>query len=126
MRYALYAYVVPFGYRFIPEIAESIRNVSDPDEMIVVNECPETNGILYYSKRKGWTLNLPKGKESFELQAIDDSLRKFADEGARYFIVVEGKADGYYPISDEAYKYLNDKYKLVKQKGNKYRIYDLK
>ena len=126
MRYALYAYMVPFGYRFTPEIADSIRNVSEPEELIVINQCPEINGIMYYSQRKGWPLSLPKGKESFELQTIDDGLRKFTAEGARYFITVEGEGDNYYPISDEAYQYLNDRYNLVKQEGNKYRIYDLK
>jgi len=120
-RYALYAYVLPAGFKLVPEATEAMRDVSDPADMVVIGGHLVGSEMLYYSRRKGWVLQLPEGKEQDGPRLINDLLDGYKDKGARYFLYTGGGV-----LSPELLReYLDKKYEPVRYEKDKYVIYRL-
>ena len=120
-RYALYAYMIPEGYRFIPEIATAARTISAPGDELVVSACPGSSAILYYSGRKGFFLLPPVKDKPGQVASFVDELGGMKDKGARYFVSADEGVFSY----DSLHPYLDREYKIVDRKENKYYIYEL-
>lgn len=121
-RYAIYAYVIPAGYGFIPEAAEVMRRLSSPGDSMVVVQPYGGSALLYYCRREGWILKFPESKGLEKIQLIDDSLEEFKRKGARYLFV--SKEDGL--SLDLLRQHLDKKYTLLEHKKDRYIIYKLK
>lgn len=116
-RYAVFAYVVPEGYRFIPEAANMIKELSSGEDLIVVSGDSGVGAVLYYSGRKGWIMERPEGDEARKAKTIDANLEELKRKGAVYFIT--------FGEDDFLCKYLDKKYELIEYEENRHSIYRL-
>lgn len=120
IRYAAYAYVVPEGYRYIPEAGAKIQEISNKTDLIVANAAKGAQG-LYFCDRKGWVFHLPCTGRVESKKAIErlESLRK---EGAKYFISMVMDNFNKSPLFKE---YMLERYKLTEHKPERYIIFSL-
>ncbi|MBU1083971.1 MAG: glycosyltransferase family 39 protein [Candidatus Omnitrophota bacterium] len=119
-KYALQAYMVPSGYRYIPEAAEAVRRLTGPDDLVVVCERQGSGALLYYFDRKGWVMPVPQEEAAFKAGIVKE-LEKFRSKGAGYFIA----ADGGRFSADFLGRNLPERYELIEHRKNKYVIYKL-
>ena len=121
-RYAAVAYVVPEGYRFIPEAADVIKEFSSGEELIVVGSEWGTGAVLYYSGREGYALHSPHSESEQDLIEFAGEIEIFREKGGRYFFGVD-KGPFSFEVVDP---YLREKYKLIKHEKGDHYIYSLK
>lgn len=121
-RHALYAYVVPAGYRYIPEAAKTIKSISGPDELVVVSYQSGSSSLLYYCGRKGWLMNVPEGRADVKALLTIERLEEFKNKGAVYFLSAD--TDNF--SNDMLEDSLTKKYTLIESREKKYFIYKLK
>ncbi len=118
LRYALYAYIVPKGYRHIPRLGEVIKETC-PENALLVTSLPDGHSTLYYASRKGWNLEMPGNNAEKTKEAIK-RLEEMKQRGAGYFVSV---CESFLYDSPEFERYLLNKYKVIKSEPNLYRIF---
>jgi len=120
LRYALYAYVVPQGYRYIPEAGARIKQITGKDDLVIASAASGPQA-LYFCDRKGWGLRIHKlDKKNVEksINCLED-LRK---KGAKFFIsTVMSDFEKNTSFSEHMFK----NYKLIERKPKKFIIFSL-
>jgi 4-amino-4-deoxy-L-arabinose transferase-like glycosyltransferase len=120
-RYAVYAYIVPAGYKHLLEVGRKIRQISTPDALIIVSIKGGTHA-LYFCDRKGWGLPLP-GRDKAKTEDAIDKFKQYIKEGASYYMT---------PCVEDFYEsiyfknYMDENYKLLTEETDNYIIYKLK
>ncbi|MBN1405027.1 MAG: glycosyltransferase family 39 protein [Candidatus Omnitrophica bacterium] len=122
LRYALYAYIVPKGYRHIPELARTIDKMFPDKDTLLVTTLPDGHATLYYAQRKGWSFTLP-GNDPAKTEAAIKLLEKMKAEGAKCFVSV---CDAFFDKSPDFKQYIVKNYKLADKQEGVYSIYLLK
>jgi len=121
LRYALYAYIVPRGYRYLPVAGERIQELSSKEDLIIASSAGGPQG-LYFCDRKGWSFLLPvsDGKEAEE--AIEE-LKAMRRQGARFFVATV-MAD--LNASPAFKRYMFKNYRLIEDEPGEYIIFSLR
>ena len=119
LRYAAYAYIVPKGYRYIPEAGIEIQNITQKEDLVIASSAGGPQG-LYFCDRKGWGFTLPQNQQE-EAPAVRD-LEQYIDKGAKYFVSM--KIDDF---ENTVYfkQYLFQNYKTVAYQKDKFIIFGL-
>ena len=117
-RYAAYAYTVPRGYRHIPVLAKTIEQMTDKNDLLITS-LPDGRATLYYSKRKGWWLQLP-GNDPEKTKKAIARLEVLQQRGAKYFVSV---CEDFLMQSTEFRQYLRRRYRVVKEEPDLYSIF---
>ena len=120
LRYSVYAYVVPKGYRYVSEAGRRIQDISKKEDLIVASAAGGPQA-LYFCDRKGWTFTLPEGDPNKNVTAIK-RLKSYIENGAEYFVAA--KTDDF-EKSPYFKKYLFDNYDLVEYQKGKFIIFKL-
>ena len=120
LRFSLYAYMVPKGYRYIPELGKRIQTISAPDDLIVASSAASP-AALYYCDRQGWPFHLPGPDKNSTKDAIE-RLENLRNEGAKLFCSAV-KAEFDRSVFFKEYMFKN--YKIVEHKKDKYIIFNL-
>lgn len=120
LRYTAYAYIVPRGYRYIPETGKRVQAISKESDLVIVSAAGGVQG-LYFCDRKGWEFLLPVTDEAATAKAIErlESLRK---AGAKFFVATVIKD---FNESRFFKEYLFKNYRLIEHKPDKYIIFSL-
>jgi len=120
LRYAAYAYMVPRGYKYIPEAGVEMQFHSNKDDLIIVSAAGGPQG-LYFCDRKGWELLLPVATEDDAKKAIE-RLESLRHKGATYFMAtVMPDFNNSHFFSE----YMFNNHKLIEHKQGKYIIFSL-
>ena len=120
-RYAAYAYTVPRGYRHIPVLAKTIKQMTDKNDLLITS-LPDGHATHYYSERKGWSFGLPGNDPEKTKEAIA-RIEELQQKGAKYFVSV---CEDFLEQSAEFQHYLRNRYVLVKEEPGLYSIFLLK
>ncbi|MBD3296003.1 MAG: phospholipid carrier-dependent glycosyltransferase [Candidatus Omnitrophica bacterium] len=115
-----YAYIVPRGYRYIPEGAKVMKQLTSPEDLVIASSAGGP-AALYYCDRKGRPFLIPSPDESGTKKSIE-IFEDYIREGCKYyFCPVMLELD-----RNPAFKeYLHDNYQEIASKKNKYIIYKL-
>lgn len=119
LRYTLYAYVVPQGYRYLPEAGKRVQELSQPKDLVIASASGGPQG-LYFCDRKGFTFSIPQNPG--EDDAAIAKLKKYISEGARYFVAA--KIDDF-QNSLQFKEYLFKHYKVADYQKGKFIIFEL-
>lgn len=119
-RYGLYAYIVPRGYRYIPEAAEAVKRISKQSDLIIASSYGGPAG-LYFCDRKGWTFPMP-GSSKIRTEENIRRLEELRSKGAKYFLVCVVEDFQNSPYFKE---YMERNYKIVAQEKGKYILFKL-
>ncbi|MFH1791514.1 MAG: glycosyltransferase family 39 protein [Candidatus Omnitrophota bacterium] len=84
LRYAAYAYVVPEGYRYLPEAGREVQKIAGKEDLVIASAAGGAQG-LYFCDRKGWSFALPGNSKDRTDRAIE-KLEGYRKEGAKYFV----------------------------------------
>jgi len=120
LRYGLYAYIVPKGYRYVVEAGKSIQKISDKDALIIASAAGGSQA-LYFCDRKGWSFLLPRTLE--EEQSAINRLNEYIGQGASYFL--SAKIDDFEKTSafkDNLFK----NYKLIDYQKGRFIVFKLR
>tara|TARA_B100000315_G_C14542647_1_gene571672 strand:+ start:59 stop:1537 length:1479 start_codon:yes stop_codon:yes gene_type:complete len=117
-RYAAYAYIVPRGYKHIPELAQTIEQITNKDDLLVTS-IPDGCATIYYSKHKGWSFGLP-GNDPKEMKEAIAHLNDLKRKGAKYFVSVR---EDFMKKSTDFRRYLRSNYVLVKEEPGLYSVF---
>ena len=120
-RYAAYAYTVPRGYRHIPVLAKTIKQMTDKNDLLITS-LPDGHATHYYSERKGWSFGLPGNDPEKTKEAIA-RIEELQQKGAKYFVSV---CEDFLEQSAEFQHYLRNRYVLVKEEPGLYSIFLLR
>jgi hypothetical protein len=120
LRYSAYAYVVPKGYRYIPEAGRRIQAISKKGDLIIASAAGGPQA-LYFCDRKGWSFMLPQFMQE-EKEAID-MLRNYIERGGKYFVAA--KMDDF-ENSSNFREYILKNYKLIEYEKSKFIIFKLR
>ncbi len=119
-RYSIYAYIIPKGYKHIPQATQKSQTITSPGDLFIAAN-PGGSAALYYLDRKGWTFDLP-GTSTEKTQAAINYLSKLINSRATYFIcAVTTELEQ----SPEFNKYLLNSYKIVAEESGKYILFKL-
>lgn len=120
-RYGIYyAYIVPRGYKYIPEGAAVMREISAPEDLVIASSAGGP-AALYYCDRKGRPFLIPSGKGESTQKAIDLFEEYRAEGNSYYFCPVMRELNG----SPAFKKYLYDNYELIASEDDKYVIFKI-
>lgn len=121
LRYSAYAYIVPKGYKYIPEAGKRVQQLTDKGDLVVASAAGGPQG-LYFCDRKGWGFLLPVVSDADTEQAIK-RLEDLHREGATVFVATVMNDFNKSVLFKE---YLFKNYKLMEHKQGKYIIFSLK
>lgn len=120
-RYGLSAYIVPRGYRYIPEAGKAVKRLSSQSDPVIASSAGGP-AALYYCDRKGWTFQLPGSDPEKNKKAIE-KLEDMRDKGATlYMSAVAEEFDK--TILFKEYMFKN--YRVVEDKKGKFILFTLK
>jgi len=120
IRYTAYAYIVPKGYRYIPEAGRRIQEISNRDDLIIASAAGGAQA-LYFCDRKGWSFLLP-GSDATKGKKAIEKLESLGKKGAKYFV---GTVMGDFNKSPLFKEYMLENYRLIECKAGKYIIFSL-
>ena len=123
IRYAGYAYIVPKGYRFIPQAGERIQEITQKDDLVIASSAGGVQA-LYFCDRKGWNLCISGiGEDKERLDSVLQEIETYREDGAAFYVC---------PVMDDFNgnrnfeKYMKSNFDIVEEKPGRYIIFSLR
>ena len=118
-RYGIYyAYIVPRGYKHIPEGAKIVREITKPEDLIIASSAGGP-AALYYCDRKGRPFLIPPEDENSTQKAIE-LFEEYRREGCEYYfcpVMLELNRNKSFK------RYLYDNYEVIRFEDGKYVLF---
>ena len=115
-RYSFAWYKIPEHFQYVVEAGKAVSALIDKKAMVVSSSIQNGPELVYYSRRKGWVMDIGKDNNLIE------SLEKMRKEGAAYF--TSASLDSFFHNASFS-EYLLNSYPILKQTDH-FIIFDLK